>query len=248
MRKSTYVSIGAFVVTATFLAIVAAIVLGAFSFNQHKILLETYLEGTVQGVSPGSPVKYRGIPVGQVEKVGAAWRSYKTPETKEGIRAGHYARIVFSIVPGDMEKDNRIEKDLQAQINQGMRVSLKSQGITGGMFLDIDYYRTPPPMLPVPWEPKYEYIPSVPSFTKTMTDALLLVAKDFGKLGALADSALKLIDEMGETVGDGRTTTQEIIDNVERASRNLADALERIKDEPSLLLRGTRDETEKDFE
>ena len=248
MRKSTYVSIGVFVVTATLLAIVACIVLGAFSFNKHKITLETYLEGTVQGVSPGSPVKYRGIPVGKVEQVGAAWRTYKAPETKDGIRAGHYARIVFSIIPGDDGNDNRMEKDLQKQIEQGMRISLKNQGITGGMFLDIDYFKNPPPLLPVPWRPKHEYIPSVPSFTKTMTDALLFVARDIGKLGTLADSATKLIDELGGTVGNERVTAQEIVNNIERASRNMADAFEQIKEDPSLLLRGPGKNQEDSFE
>ena len=248
MRKSTYVSIGAFVVTATILAIIACIVLGAFSFNKHKILLETYFAGTVQGVSQGSPVKYRGIPVGQVESVGAAWRTYDAPMTDEGMRAGHYARIVFSITPGKTKRNHRIEKDLKEQIKQGMRVSMKNQGITGGMFIDIDYYRTPPPLLPVPWEPEYQYIPSVPSFTKTMTDALLLVAKDIGKLGQLASSALELLDEVDGTVGDGRTATQEIIDNVERASRNMADAMERIKDDPSLLLRNSKNQFNEGFE
>lgn len=81
-----------------------------------------------------------------------------------------------------------------------------------------------------------------------MTDALLFVARDIGKLGTLADSATKLIDELGGTVGNERVTAQEIVNNIERASRNMADAFEQIKEDPSLLLRGPGKNQEDSFE
>ena len=239
MRESSYVKLGAFVFLGVLLVFVLFIVLGAGSFRKKAILLETYVEGTVQGVGAGSPVKYRGIPIGTVRSVGFAWAVYhdRIPDTPDGARAARYARIVFAIEDEMLASADFAGDELHRQIENGMRVSIKSQGISGVMYLDLDYVKEPPPELPVPWPTEYMFVPSVPSFSETMTEALQNVAREIGKLGEVADDTRALLSEINAMVEDGRVPLLGTLDNAEKSSRLLVETLDRVRDNPSLLLR-----------
>lgn len=239
MRDSSYVKIGAFVLLGAVLALALCVVLGAGAFGRKAILMETFVEGTVQGVGAGSPVKYRGIPIGTVRSVGFAWAVYhdRVPDTEEGRRASRYARIVFAIEDELLANADFAGDELRRQVENGMRVSIKSQGITGVMYLDLDYAKDPPEPLPVPWETEHMLVPSVPSFSETMTDALENVAREIGKLGEVADDTRALLSEINAMVEDGRMPLLGTLSNAEKSSRMLVETLDRIRDDPSLLLR-----------
>ena len=61
--------IGAFVLGAIILIIGALIVLGGGKFFQRTTLVVMYFQGSVAGLSAGSPVNFRGVSVGQVTNV-----------------------------------------------------------------------------------------------------------------------------------------------------------------------------------
>ncbi len=184
MRKSSYVKIGAFVCAAVILATVAVLLMGSGSMRKREILFETYVEETVQGVSEGSAVKYRGIPVGTVKSVSFAMTTYKaedvTPGAAEGDveRASRYARIVLAVDTTDMPDPEEFQRFVEQEIAKGLRAHMKSQGITGLVYVDLDYEDTNRPTLPVPWKPEYPYIPTAPSLSKTLTDAVQGVAQE----------------------------------------------------------------------
>ena len=242
MRDTSYVKLGAFVCLGAVLLLALCVVLGRGAFGPKAILLETYVEGTVQGVGAGSPVKYRGIPIGTVRSVGFAWAVYhdRIPASPDGARAARYARIVFAVEDEMLASTDFAGEELRRQIESGMRVSIKAQGITGVMYLNLDYEKDPPPPLPVPWETEHLLVPSVPSFSETMTDALQNVAREIGKLGEVADDTRALLSELDAMVEDGRAPLLSTLDNAEKSSRLLAETLDRVRDDPSLLLRPGR--------
>ena len=65
--QANYYKIGLFVVIAIVLTIGFVVVLGAGSLFQKTIIVETYINGSVQGLTVGSPVKFRGVPIGKVK-------------------------------------------------------------------------------------------------------------------------------------------------------------------------------------
>ncbi|NLL83903.1 MAG: MCE family protein, partial [Lentisphaerae bacterium] len=170
--RANYVKIGVFVSLAVTIAIIIAIVLGAGAFNKAENLMETYIEESVQGLDVGSAVKFRGIPIGKIKEISFVWPTYDTPDTPEGRRAMRYARIVFTI--DNLNLDNADNLPFTELIDEGLRVYVKSQGITGLMYLNMDFATTPfaRATLPVPWKPKYPYIPSASGLHKAIFDVI----------------------------------------------------------------------------
>jgi ABC-type transporter Mla subunit MlaD len=60
--------VGVFVIVTTVVAIAGAIWLGASRFFEKTEPYVTYFSESVQGLDPGSAVKYRGVPGGHVSR------------------------------------------------------------------------------------------------------------------------------------------------------------------------------------
>ena len=184
MRKSSYVKIGAFVCAAVLLAVVAVVLMGSGPMHKRELLFETFVEETVQGVSEGSAVKYRGIPVGSVKSISFATYDYTDEDVRPDAsaedvdRASRYARIVLAVDTTDMPDSEAFQRFVEEETAKGLRAHMKSQGITGLVYVDCDYEDPGSPTLPVPWNPKHPYIPMAPSLSKTLTDAVQGVAQE----------------------------------------------------------------------
>lgn len=185
MKPSTYTTIGAFVLAAVALAAAGAVLMRKDSSRGGEVLFETYLEETVQGISQGSAVKYRGIPVGTVRAVEFAMMHYRdaAPDSPDLRRANRYSRIVFSVVAPGFDDTDRFVEMIREHIKNGLHAHVKAQGITGLSYLDLDFDATGAKDLPVPWEPEHLYVPSAPSFVKTLTDVVQGVAQEFRGVG-----------------------------------------------------------------
>ena len=248
MRKSSYVKIGAFICAAIILAAVAVIMMGSGSMRKRELLLETFLEETVQGVSEGSAVKYRGIPVGTVKSVTFAMADYRPEDALPGTstadlrRAIRYARVVFAIDTSDLPDQEAFAEHLEKQISDGLRAHMKSQGITGLVYVDLDYEDPGKPTLPVPWKTEYRYIPTAPSLAKTLTDVVQNVAQEIHGFSDLKVDATNLmtrlsslIDNADGTVAGLRIPLENTLDDLSRVSKNLAEILDAIRDDPGRL-------------
>ena len=147
------------------LLIVGLFAFGARSYFQERRVFETYVPGAVQGLSVGSPVKLRGVPIGKVTFIGFVWNEYPEFGTE-------YVLILFE-VPKDtslLPPTTNIQAMLNIQIARGLRARVQGQGLTGNSILALDYLdpaQNPP--LQVPWTPRHYYIPSAPSqFTEML--------------------------------------------------------------------------------
>ena len=215
MRKSSYVKIGAFVSAAVLLAVVAVVLMGSGPMHKRELLFETFVEETVQGVSEGSALKYRGIPVGSVKSISFATYDYTAEDVRPDAsaedvdRASRYARIVLAVDTTNMPDPEEFQRFVERETAKGLRAHMKSQGITGLVYVDCDYKDPGSPTLPVPWNPKHPYIPMAPSLSKTLTDAVQGVAQEirgFADVRAnvtnLAARIASLVDNANAVLGD----------------------------------------------
>jgi paraquat-inducible protein B len=62
--------IGIFVVAAIGLVVVAIVLLGSGKFFKDKPKFVMYFEGSVKGLTVGSPVVFRGVKIGSVTEIG----------------------------------------------------------------------------------------------------------------------------------------------------------------------------------
>jgi phospholipid/cholesterol/gamma-HCH transport system substrate-binding protein len=90
MSNWSYFKIGLFVIAATVIGVIGVIVLGMGTIFQKQVLVETYIDESVQGLDIGSPVKFRGVQVGKVEQITLTNVQYPTRRRYVLVRAGLY--------------------------------------------------------------------------------------------------------------------------------------------------------------
>jgi phospholipid/cholesterol/gamma-HCH transport system substrate-binding protein len=110
--QGTKFSVGLFMAGGTTLAILALIWLGMSRYLEKGQFYVTYFNESVQGLGIDSPVKYRGVSIGRVKKIGVA------PDSR-------LIEVVLAV-----ESGQSLEKDIVAQ--------LTPVGITGSMFIELD--------------------------------------------------------------------------------------------------------------
>lgn len=208
IRNARYFRLGLFVVTAVAIAIVSIIVIVGPSLFSPKTTLETYFQFSISGLQVGSPVKFRGIPVGQVEQILLSTEAYPTPKTEILSRENTVAVVRMEI---ELE-ENDIKKKINSYIAEGLRVQTQLAGITGSLYLSIDFLdpkKYPADRIKFNWKPKYTFIPSAPSLSNEIVENV----KNF--LASLDD--LRLEDSVKETL----PALESLIQNLDHIFRGL---------------------------
>jgi phospholipid/cholesterol/gamma-HCH transport system substrate-binding protein/paraquat-inducible protein B len=141
MEKFSYFKIGIFVISAVVLGVLGVVVLGAGAIFQKKSIVETYIDESVQGLDVGSPVKFRGVPVGNVEDISLTSVEYRTRL--------QYVLVRFSISSNMFQfpVNDPSSPALQRELDRGFRIRMAAQGLTGVAYLEADYLnpeRNPP--------------------------------------------------------------------------------------------------------
>jgi len=154
--KPNQMKIGAFILSGMALLAAAILSLGARSCMEKKTVYETYFSENVEGLSLGSPVKLRGVPVGKVSRIGFVWNQY--PKSRES-----YALVEFEVSENTslLPPCDDPQVELKTEIDRGLRVRVKGQGVTGMSILSLEYVDDKR-KLPISWQPRNAYIPSIP--------------------------------------------------------------------------------------
>src|SRR5581483_6839573 len=156
--ETKYFKLGAFVLAGLAAAVGAVVVLGAGTVMRKKFLAETYVDESVQGLDVGAPVKFRGVHVGQLEKIEFAGIQYTAKDDRIGLVIAFYPETLKGFA-GDTPAAK-----LKELTDSGLRVRLASAGLTGGLYLELENFdpeKNPAP--PISWVPNNPYLPSVPS-------------------------------------------------------------------------------------
>ncbi|HTT06355.1 MAG TPA: MlaD family protein [Steroidobacteraceae bacterium] len=178
-REANYLAVGSFVLLV--LGMTVLFVYWYSAANGHRAFqrYEIYFDGSVSGLSVGSPVRYLGVDVGRVESIGI------------DTRASDRVRVIAQIDP-----TTPIDAQTVAQ--------LSLQGVTGVMFIDLRRL-TPGSgrslLANVPSE-KYPVIASVHSNLDVLLDSLPDLA---AQLDELLDRASHLLSERNVAAVDSIT-------------------------------------------
>ncbi len=156
--RTNNLKIGVFVLAALAVLVGALFAFGIRQRLEPKTRFETYVTEDVEGLSVGSPVKLRGVPVGHVTGINFTWNQYQ-----DGGKG--YVLVEFEIKDAvtPLPKGTEREARLLGEIRKGLRARIKGQGITGTSVVSLEYLdpdENPP--LKVDWTPVNHYIPSAP--------------------------------------------------------------------------------------
>ena len=152
--------------------------ISADTIGGDAILVETYIDESVQGLNVGSPVVYRGVNIGHVKEITFVPREYVLePESDEYQKFTRYVMVIMALnpaaFPGKYKDPQAFETMIRNQIAGGLRFKLTYQGITGIAFMEADYINPEREIpLSVPWVPKNIYVPSTTSLIRSFTQAI----------------------------------------------------------------------------
>ena len=152
--QRTKFTLGLFVISGIAMIFSAVIWLGMSRYLKKGQLYTTYFNESVQGLDVDSPVKYRGVSVGRVERISVA------PD-------GNLIQVVLKI-----ESHQRLDRNIVAQ--------MKSVGITGSMVIELDRKKKGDPNFspPLNFPSKYPIVASKPSNIHKMFDFLWLKKRE----------------------------------------------------------------------
>ena len=182
-NRANYFKIGVFVLAGFSLLAAALIFLGAGNVFRPRIYLETYVDGTVQGIDLGSPVKFRGVQIGRISKVDFCFNIYGPQPGEERLDYVYLEMEVdVQVFHGMFTED--ITPVVEQAVRQGLRVKLQPQGVTGLNFAELNYVSDPAlfPPLQIWWTPRHHYIPAAPGTLTSLVESLNKLMDTFGGL------------------------------------------------------------------
>jgi phospholipid/cholesterol/gamma-HCH transport system substrate-binding protein len=137
--KTSKFLVGLFVIAGVLLGIGIIVWIGASRYFQKGATYVTFFDESVQGLQMDSSVKYRGVDVGRVERIGVA-PDYKLVE------------VVMKV-------------DLEGDLQHNTVAQLKTAGITGIVFIELDRKKPDAPdrSPKIEFAAEYPIIPSRPS-------------------------------------------------------------------------------------
>jgi phospholipid/cholesterol/gamma-HCH transport system substrate-binding protein len=175
-REANYLAVGSFVLLVLGMAVLFVYWYSAASGHRNLQRYEIYFNGSVSGLSVGSPVRYLGVDVGQVERI------------RIDSRSSDRVQVLAQIDP-----TTPVDAHTVAQ--------LSVQGLTGVMFIDL---RQAAPsnartlLANVPSE-KYPVIASMHSNLDALLDSLPNVT---AQLEDLLDRASRLLSDRNLDAAD----------------------------------------------
>lgn len=234
MKRNTdinYFKIGSFVLAGITLIIAALIIFGSKHLFSPTVYLETYFNESVQGISDGTLVKYRGVQIGYVKDIAFVSEIYgkKFDDDSEVHARAIYVKIAITSKLFTHKTRAKLEHFLQHEVASGLRVKIAPQGLTGMSYLELNYFdpnTNPPPKLK--WRPEHYFIPSVPSIIAQLSDNLQTI---FDKLKQVDFNKLfTKIEAVSESVDRTATKTETILNQFDEPITNMLQNLKAVSD------------------
>ena len=201
--QKTKFTVGLFLAGGITIALLSIIWLGMSRFFEKGHYYATYFNESVQGLDKDSPVKFRGVPIGRVDRIAVA------PDSK-------LIQVVLKVETGQA-------------LDTGIVAQLKAVGITGAMFVDIDQKkagepdRTPPLTFPS----EYPIVASKPSDISQLLQGIDEVLNNMKKLDfeGISKSIQTSLDGVAKILNSEKWGN--IMTSVEAASLSLSTLMDR---------------------
>jgi paraquat-inducible protein B len=196
-KKMSPAVIGAFVLGAVALIVIAILVFGSGRLFRQTREFVLYFDNSVNGLRIGAPVKFKGVEIGSVKDI------------RLQLEKGAEVNKIPVIIEIDLKKltsrgaqaDITVNREMfqQAIVDRGLRGQLEMESlVTGLLFVALDFLPGTPLNLVQQAGGDYEYpeVPTLPTTLEQAKDAVTRIMTkleeiDFKELGANLQATLK---------------------------------------------------------
>jgi paraquat-inducible protein B len=242
-RRANPIWVGAFVLGAIVLAVIAVGVFGSGRLFRETHPFVLYFQGSVNGLDIGAPVKFKGVEVGSVQRIMVRFEP----------TAGEVSIPVF--IELDAEKLARAGVHVEfspdaihTAIEQGLRGRLESQSlVTGLLFVNLDYF----PESPARFVGSAGGLPEIPTMPTTIEEATQVVKQIVERLAqldleAMVQSATQTLDALRDLAGSKEARSAlASLDETLASLRELSRRLDQTIGPLGESLRATAQETQR---
>lgn len=226
IKKANKTAIGAFVIGAVALLIIAILVFGSGALFKQSDKYVLFFDGSVKGLSVGAPVLFRGVKIGNVTDISLIYDS-KT----QSVLIPVIIDVELSRVKGVSEKPGY--PDYKMFIKHGLRAGLEIQNfVTGQLMLAFDFYPDKPEKLYgiIKGYPELPALPISPDIFEVMNEIPIKEISD--DLGKTVAGINRLVNSEG--IYELYKTLQEVT----HAARSIRLLVEYLEQHPEALLKG----------
>ena len=247
-NHASYTRIGLTVVIGIVAIVSSLIYLGGMRGRDCEIMIETYYDKPVAGLSVGSVVNFRGVKIGEVREITFVGNKYVV-EGADGSRI-----LILMALDGntlaaanvdDAEFSDRIRRDVETR---GLRVSVSTSGITGLSRVECDFYKPEnlDPVPPLTWTPRHVYVPSKISLFDNIAVAATKVLNQINRMDlnttwsniSASVESIAIASESAKTMIQTRQgDVDRILDDLSETAVSLKGLSAELKRNPSLIIR-----------
>ncbi|MHC4830909.1 MAG: MlaD family protein [Planctomycetota bacterium] len=227
MAQTNHAKLGFFVLTAVVLAAATFVWLAASRLKQETFEIVTYLDESVQGLDVGSSVKFRGVPIGTVKRIGITSEALLV-RVEMSLLVDRLAELSLPLIK---DEDGEFHPDHLGPA--GLRTQLASSGITGVKYIAIDLHSDSNQVeVALGFPPPANFVPNTPSTLKSIETAVWVVLEAIPDMTRRMEGLLQRIDDLALNVDATLDTTdisgmvESIIELTDNASE-LAERLDR---------------------
>jgi paraquat-inducible protein B len=235
-----YFKLGLFVLITVGILAGCVIALGAHLFSHvETVEVETVINESVAGLEAGSPVKYRGVTIGQVSQISFADAKYAAL-MPHGSEEPQSILLEMSLDPQKFKPltVDQLRRMLAGMVARGLRVRLSQSLLSGVTVIEINYVDSklyPAPTLS--WTPTELFIPSAPSPMSQVVGGMekLMTELNAADLPGLIHHMDGLVRDVDKTVSDLQIATlrekaSALIDEVRGSNHNLSASLQELRE------------------
>ena len=243
-KQANPTKVGAFILIGAGILVLTIALLGSASLFSRPVTMILYFRDSVNGLVVGSPVKYKGVSIGQVTKISLAW-------TK-----GSDALLIPVIIEID---ENAIQAEgdgglpltnparLRQAVDNGLRGTLETESlVTGRLYVALDVFpkADPPayvggskfPEIPTQATGLVEFIKNLskidlPNMVSQLNEILVRLNTSLGELKVkdLNDRLAKVLGSVDSLITSTKWT--ETVDSFRLTSDKAREVLGTIKNE-----------------
>src|SRR5271157_10426 len=172
MSKTTSpAAIGVFIVVGVALGVIGLLLFSSSKLFSRSDEMIVYFDNSLNGLSEGAPVKYRGVTIGFVKRVmirfNQATDDFALPVILEVDQTLLRKRL------GDESVDVFTRGAVQRSVRNGLRASLQTNSlVTGVLFVGLDFEPQAPPPLFHQLRKIYAEVPSEPTDVQQLMNNL----------------------------------------------------------------------------
>lgn len=185
--------LGLFVVITFLLGCVAVMYFGTRSMPKQTVTYTSYFDEAVTGLEVSSPVKFRGVTIGNVSRIDLG------PDRRH-VKVSYELTVSvldqLGIARGSGEK-------ARLPVAPNLRAQLNTTGVTGIKYVQLDFFddanQQPPPL---PFATGDHYIPSQPSALKNIESTVLSTTDRLPEVMDRLNAILTRVQHLSEQIDE----------------------------------------------